>query len=143
MLTWPVVNDLLELEVDGAIVESIDLGTCFAGTKTQTAITATNVSDSALTNVTVTCVDKIDSTTAKKTVFGGNEMSENVAESYLYGSLDGVTWYELAGLNKYLVCIEEGDTLAIGESFTFFLKVELPANALINFQNIALYFRAE
>ena len=134
---------MLELEVDGAVVESIDLGTCFAGTKTQTAITATNVTDDPLTNITVTCVDKVNSPTAKKTVFGGNEMSENVAESYLYGSLDGVTWYELAGLNKYMVCVEEGDTLDVGESFTFFLKLELPSNALVNFQNIALYFRAE
>ena len=133
---------MFEFEIDSSVVEEIDLGTIFAGTKKQETITVTSIHGSALTDIIVTCIDREDSITARKTVLGGNELSESIDSSYIYASLDGVTWYELAGLNKYMVCVEDGEELDIGESFTFHLKVELPANALINFQNLALYFRA-
>lgn len=137
------MSDLFEFEIDGTVVEEIDLGTVFAGTKKEISITATSTNVSDLTNVIVTCIDDEDSITARKVVLGGNEINEDIGSSYVFASLDGVTWYELAALNKYMVCVEEGDTLSTGESFTFYLKAELPANALINFQNIAIYFRAE
>lgn len=129
----------LSYTVDGGSVTSLDLGNIFQGSSETKKITVTNDGD-GIQNLYVTATDGDQETSAKKTVLGGNELAENVADSCVFGSLDGRSWYQLAGLNKKLLLSSD---LSNGESIDFYVRIDVPAGSQLNEQSIALCFLTE
>jgi len=129
----------LSYTVDGGSVTSLDLGNIFQGSNETKQITVTNDGD-GIQNLYLTATDGDQETSAKKTVLGGNELAENVADSCVFGSLDGRSWYQLAGLNKKLLLSSD---LSNGESVDFYVKVSIPAGSKLDAQSLALAFLSE
>lgn len=129
--------------IDGSPSTSFDLGTLYPGTKTTFTVSVENSTGDSYTDVIATITDKEYYSTAKKTILGGNELQENLAESYIQASVDGVVWSDLAGLNSYIQLVDNGTEFAPTDIETFYVRFNIPANVRLNTQNLALMIRAQ
>ena len=129
--------------VDGTPGTEFDLGALYSGTRTTFTVSVENSTSDSYTDVIATITDKENYTTAKKTILGGNELQEGLAESYAHASRDGVVWSDLAGVNNYIQLVDNGTEFAPDDIETFYIRFDIPANARLNTQNIALMIRAQ
>lgn len=129
--------------IDGSPDTEFDLGTLYSGTKKTFTVSIENSTEDSYTDVIATITDKVDSSTAKKTILGGNELQEGLAESYIQASKDGVIWSDLAGLNSYIQIVENGTEFAPTDIETFYIRFNIPANVRLNTQKLALMIRAQ
>jgi hypothetical protein len=129
--------------VDGTPGTEFDLGALYAGTRTTFTVSVENSTSDSYTDLIATITDKEDYSTAKKTILGGNELQEGLAESYVQASRDGVIWSDLAGINSYIQLVDNGAEFAPTDIETFYIRFDIPANVRLNTQNLALMIRAQ
>ncbi len=117
------------------------MGVILSGADVVTSMTIQNASVNTYTNVKIFVFDSEDSRSAKKIALGGNGINENVGDTYVFASLDGLSWTPMKGLSSYLQVVQEGTPFnpsAVLEN-GFYLKISVPSNIVLNFQELALH----